>query len=177
MAFAIRKSNVNTVLIPAFPSTEVTGSTENHVGDLVYRSTVNGGYVAVTSAEGTTSMRIIGILQIKSTMGDAAFTAVGSSDYPNNLGYIAPIRGEILEADWSTVALSSNLSTNIGKVFRLTLHSTMGTLVDISTDPVYGSVYSSEIGGSTNSAIFVLTGYDTNRRKVYGYIPNQYLEV
>jgi hypothetical protein len=177
MAFAIRKDNVNKVLVPCFPSTEVVGSTENHVGDLVYRSTINGGYVAVTSAEGTSNGRILGILQIKSTLGDGAGWNVSSTNYPNGLGYIAPIRGEVLEADWSTVALSSNLSTNIGKTFRLELHPTLGTVVDLSTAPVYATLYSSEIGASTSAYCFVLTGFDTSRRKAYGYVPNQFLEI
>ena len=177
MAFAIRRDRVNPWLVPAFPSTEVVGSTENHVGDLVYRSTINGGYVAVTSAEGTSNGRILGILAIKSTMGDGSGWNLASTDYPDRLGYIQPIRGRELEADWSTVALSSNLSTNIGKTFRLELHATLGTVVDLSTTPIYATLYSSEIGASTSAYCFVLTGYDTNRRKAYGYIPSQFLEI
>lgn len=161
MAITFKTERALKFLIPAYPSTGSAGYAGK--GDLVYKS--SDLYVSATSSiTGSTNGAILGIVETVSTS-----TAT--------LGYIAPVTGELLEidfsTDWSTTVVST---TNIARLFRVSLSTTYGTVLDLSTAPVTNASYGSTVDAiaSSDNAIFYVTAFSTDRHKAVGFIPGRF---
>jgi hypothetical protein len=163
MAVGLRGEVQNKFLVPHFPSTGALGFAKS--GDMVYKS--SDLYATCSTVAGSTLGTILGVCEIVSTS-----TA--------SLGYIRPVSGQQLEIDFSTDWSTSVVSTtNIGRLFAIGISTTYGSVLDLSTTPVKDITPGSTevIGSSTNKECFMLTGFSTNDRKAFGFIPNRFLYI
>ena len=164
MSIRFRVERTKKFLISAYPSTGLVGFAAR--GDLVYKSS---DLYAQSSSDlaGSTLGAILGIVEVAS-----ASTAT--------LGQIAPVSGELLEIDYSTdYSTSIATATNIGRAFRISASTVIGTVIDLSTAPVKVTTYGSTVDAvtSTNKECFVVTGFDAVGGKAIGYIPNRFCNI
>jgi len=111
--------------------------------------------------------RAVGIIGIVATVPISGSTLGGSSD----LLYVSPIMyGEEIEADFST-SFSAVLpaTTDVGKYIGFSTNVTVAGAVSLDMSRL------SNVPGTTSGAFFKITGFDVNRRKVYGVVNSSHL--
>lgn len=161
MSIRFRVERTKKFLIAAYPSTGLVGFAAR--GDLVYKSS---DLYAMSSSDlaGSTLGAILGIVELVSSSSAT-------------LGQIAPVSGELLEIDYSTdYSTSIATATNIGRAFRISASTVLGTVLDLSTAPTATVAYGSTVDAisSSNKECFIVTGFDAVGGKAIGFIPNRF---
>jgi hypothetical protein len=166
MAFNFRYEKINEYLMPVLPGASTVSGIINttDIGKLCMASS-NLGLLAIGSTEDIARARgVIGIVATVPVTG----STVGAS---TELFYVAPIMyGEELEADFST-SFSATIpaTTDIGCYIGFSNTTTVAGAASLS---MAGIVH---VPGSTSGAFFRITGFDVNRRKVFGVINSSHM--
>ena len=167
MAYNFRHERVNKFLMPVLPGASTVSGIINttDIGKLCMASS-NLGLLAIGSTADIT--RAAGIIGIVAGVPSAGVSTSASTD----AFYVSPIMyGEELEADFST-SFSTSLpaTSDIGSYIGFSNTTTVAGAAALSMS---GIVHAA--AASTSGTFFRITGFDVNRRKVYGVINSSHL--
>lgn len=164
--FRFRNEPICKHLIPILPVDSTRGNIQStDIGKLCMASSNNGGLAIGTTADTNQTEGILGII---------ASVPVASTPASTVPFYVRPVTPyDEIEADYST-ALSGSIRTDlpaladIGKYMGFSNTTTIaGALLDLDTI--------SNVKGSTSGNFFKITGFDNNRRVVFGHINSSHI--
>lgn len=162
--FRFRNEPICKNLVAVLPVSSTAGNIQStDIGKLCVASSNNGGLAVGTTADTNQTEGILGII------ASVPVAVTPASTIPFYVRPVTPF--DEIEGDYSTaISTSTTLpaTTDIGKYIGFSNTTTIaGAVLDLDTI--------SNVKGSTSGNFFKITGFDNNRRVVFGHINSSHI--